>query len=259
MNSQVPRTVPQLPMPVDAPVWYAYRPEIRSQALSSGDLSRLVQSGQLYPTDLVWREGWQDWQPAHLVSGLFAPPIPASIALAAAPQPATAGHAGKLSVKDRARHELQAYFVITLYVWAVLALFRLHASLLAATYNVDIESHGLLIIQALILGKVVLIGEALSLGERASRILPIAPALVKSVLFSAAIIAFQIVEHFARELWKGQPPSGGLPPELGGDLLRLATFSALLVLAFLPYFAIREIEKKTGTSDLLLWAIGLKR
>lgn len=257
MNYQLERPLPFPPALADNSVWYAHRPEIRSAALSYPDLARLAQTGQLHPTDLVWREGWQDWLPAHHVSGLFAPPAPAVAALVASPGPRQ--DETKPDLKTRAKHELHSYLIITAYVWAVLMMLRLHESMIAAQFHIDLKSHGLLIVQALVLGKVILIGEALNLGERMARALPISVTLVKSVFFAVAIIAFQALEHVVTAWWEGHPIEGGLPLELGGNLTRLATYGALLVLAFMPYFLIKEIEKKTQTKDLLLLAVGLKR
>lgn len=40
-------------------------------ALSNHDLKEFAQSGQLQPTDLVWREGMKDWAKAKKLKGLF--------------------------------------------------------------------------------------------------------------------------------------------------------------------------------------------
>lgn len=43
----------------------------------------LASGGGIYPTDLVWGEGWPEWKEARLVPGLYAVPPP----LPAAPRP----------------------------------------------------------------------------------------------------------------------------------------------------------------------------
>ena len=50
--------------------------------VSPAELKRLADTGVLTPTDLVWREGMQQWVPASAVKGLFA------VSPAAAPAPA---------------------------------------------------------------------------------------------------------------------------------------------------------------------------
>jgi hypothetical protein len=63
-------------------------------------IKQLVVQGQLRPDDLLWKEGWDTWQKAGEVKGLFAkpatvgppapplpvPPVPGPVAPAGGPQ-----------------------------------------------------------------------------------------------------------------------------------------------------------------------------
>lgn len=44
--------------------------------VSAGNLKRLASTGQLSPSDLIWKEGWEDWKPAGAIKGLFADASP---------------------------------------------------------------------------------------------------------------------------------------------------------------------------------------
>jgi hypothetical protein len=74
--------------------WYYARDDQRFGPVSTVELKRLADRGQLAPGDLVWREGMADWTEAAHVKGLFhaAPPEPppAAAASAAAVPPAAA-------------------------------------------------------------------------------------------------------------------------------------------------------------------------
>ena len=53
----------------------------RHGPISSSELKRLADNGQLSPTDLIWKEGLTNWMPASSVKGLFTataapPPLP---------------------------------------------------------------------------------------------------------------------------------------------------------------------------------------
>jgi len=50
--------------------WYA-RDDEQLGPLSPGELRRLAVSGGLAPTDLVWRDGMNEWAPAARIKGLF--------------------------------------------------------------------------------------------------------------------------------------------------------------------------------------------
>lgn len=66
---QQPLQVPQ-PPPVSAP-WYFRRQDQQHGPVSLADLKRLVSSGQLQPTDLLWQQGMAQWVPARSLKGLF--------------------------------------------------------------------------------------------------------------------------------------------------------------------------------------------
>lgn len=63
--------------------WYYAKAGTKEGPVSIDDLKRLIQQGQLQPTDHVWRQGMQTWVPASTVEGLFGveppqlpPPVP---------------------------------------------------------------------------------------------------------------------------------------------------------------------------------------
>lgn len=61
--------------------WYFAHGGSRFGPVPREELDRSVQAGALLPSDLVWTEGMEQWQPAGSVPGLFpdgyvAPPVP---------------------------------------------------------------------------------------------------------------------------------------------------------------------------------------
>jgi hypothetical protein len=54
--------------------WHYTRGGQQIGPVSSVELKRLASSGQLTPTDMVWKEGMAEWQAAQKVRGLFATP-----------------------------------------------------------------------------------------------------------------------------------------------------------------------------------------
>ncbi len=70
--------------------WYFARGNKQSGPVSSVDLKRLADVGELRPDDLVWREGLSEWVMARNVRGLFdedASPFPVEPAAAKAAEP----------------------------------------------------------------------------------------------------------------------------------------------------------------------------
>jgi hypothetical protein len=65
--------------------WHYMRDDQQVGPISGAQLRQLANTGQLRPTDLVWKEGMAEWSPASRVKGLFGVPNPATPAAAAAP------------------------------------------------------------------------------------------------------------------------------------------------------------------------------
>lgn len=57
-------------------MWYYTRGGTAVGPVSALELKRLASSGQLTPTDLVWKEGMSDWVAAEQLKGVFV--VPAS-------------------------------------------------------------------------------------------------------------------------------------------------------------------------------------
>ncbi len=51
--------------------WYYAKGDKKHGPVSSKQLKQLARTGELLPTDLVWKEGAADWKPAKLLNGLF--------------------------------------------------------------------------------------------------------------------------------------------------------------------------------------------
>ena len=72
------------------------------------------------------------------------------------------------TLKERALHELKEYLVITLYLWIIFGLFLLYKSVILREEHINSLAKGFALINALALGKIVLIARALRLGDRAA-------------------------------------------------------------------------------------------
>ena len=101
--------------------------------------------------------------------------------------PGTAEPAGKKSLKDRAVSELEKYAVITAYLWVLFALFGLHRQLVQG-HGVSAWQQGFAIINALVFGKVMLIGEAFELGRAKSSEVLAWVVVRKSIIQGTSIV-----------------------------------------------------------------------
>lgn len=77
--------------------WFYSVNGTRHGPVSSTELAKLAKSGKLKPTDLIWKEGMAEWQPAGRIRGLFpsaATPLagPPSVATVACNDTQPGGH-----------------------------------------------------------------------------------------------------------------------------------------------------------------------
>ena len=68
--------------------WYYAQNNNKYGPINSAQLKALVENGQLQKTDLVWKEGMDDWKPAGKVAGLFAAETVAPVAASSPAPPA---------------------------------------------------------------------------------------------------------------------------------------------------------------------------
>ena len=56
--------------------WHYARGGQQLGPVSSAKLKHLASTGQLSATDLIWKDGWEDWREAASIKGLFQEPVP---------------------------------------------------------------------------------------------------------------------------------------------------------------------------------------
>lgn len=107
-------------------------------------------------------------------------------------------------LKQRAYHELKEFLVIAFYLWVVFGLFLLYKSVILGEEHISYLAHGVALINALVLGKFVLIARAFHLGDQANDAPLVYPTLVKSALFSVVLACCKILEDAAVGLYHGR-------------------------------------------------------
>ena len=71
------------------------------------------------------------------------------------------------ALKQKAYHELKEYILIVLYLWVIFGLFLLYKSVILNEEHISYLARGFALVNALVLGKFVLIARALHLGQQA--------------------------------------------------------------------------------------------
>jgi len=154
----------------------------------------------------------------------------------------------KPSIKQRAANELKDYAIISTYLAVLFCAFTTYTILLLRKYNdTDTLNYTFAIINALVIGKVILIGEMMKLGRRAETRPLYQSVLLKSLLFGLFVFAFHLLEEFIKRLIHHQP-AGTVLHEI--EMQQLIARSIIILLALLPLFAFRELHRILGGDKL---------
>jgi hypothetical protein len=163
----------------------------------------------------------------------------------------------KSTLKERAAHQLREFLVMFSYLWALFALLVINQSVVLAQEAQDYEAHGFAILNALILAKVLLIGEDLQLGNRFRDKALIYSILYRCFIFTLFIIGFHILERVIVGVWSGRTIAQSFPTIGGGSVNGILSLGATLFVALIPFFAFREISRVIGRREL--WSLLLSR
>ena len=150
------------------------------------------------------------------------------------------------SFKQKAREELIDFAMVSLYLAFFFCALVTYTMLLLRKHDIDSPNYAFAIINALIIGKVILIGELMHLGRRAETRPLYQAVLFKSVIFSLFVLAFHFLEEFIKRLIHGKP-FGTVWHEIDPD--ELLARSIIVFCTFLPLFAVRELHVVLGPGN----------
>ncbi|MBV8569128.1 MAG: hypothetical protein JO319_00815 [Acidobacteriaceae bacterium] len=146
---------------------------------------------------------------------------------------------------------MKEFLVIALYLWVVFALLAVHKTVILGEHHIDFAAHGFALINALALGKVVLVGRKLHLADDLLPNAPlIYPAMLKSAVFTVLLAGFKILEDAGLGLYHGQSFSQSIADIGGGTWKGILSISAIMFVVLIPFFAFTELQKIVGEGKL---------
>jgi hypothetical protein len=156
----------------------------------------------------------------------------------------------KTDLKKKLLHEMRVYWGNVVYLTFVFAAFTQYRRLLLAIYDISYTNYGVAFVKALILAKVIMIGEAIRLGRGLESKPLIYPTLYKTFVFTLFVIIFSIIEHLIKGVWHGEEIKQALMSFLAKGAAELIANSVVVFVAFIPFFAIKELERVFGADNI---------
>jgi hypothetical protein len=155
----------------------------------------------------------------------------------------------KTAIKRKAIETTKEYLVMVVYLWVILGLFAVYRAVILAR-DVSVLERGIVLINALVLGKIMLIAKELHLGEVYTDRPLIYPTLVKSALFSIVMAFFKLLEETVRGLFKGLSMQQSISDITGGTWLGILCITGILFVALIPFFGFAELQAVFGEAKL---------
>ena len=155
-----------------------------------------------------------------------------------------------VSLKQKAAREMEEYLVVALFLFALLGALTTYRRLLMSEVGLSYLHYGYAAIEALVLAKIILIGEVLHFGERYQDKPLIVIALYKSLAFGVLVFAFHVLEHVIHALVKGESAVAALA-RLAAQPAEIGSYALLVFVAFVPFFSLQEAGRLLGAERFL--------
>ena len=153
-------------------------------------------------------------------------------------------------LKKKIVHEIVEYLLNVCYLAIVFAAFTQYRRLLLDAHDIIYTHYGVAVIEALILAKVIMIGEVVRLGRGLEQKPLIYPTLYKTVVFTLFVAVFTLIEHGVKGLWKGEGFTSGIVDFFGKGSNEILANSLIVFVAFIPFFAIKELGRVVGQDKI---------
>lgn len=150
----------------------------------------------------------------------------------------------KPGFKQKAKKEFKDFFLISLYLAFFFCALVAYTNLLLRRYDLNSSlNYAFAIINALVIGKIILIGEMVKVGKFAETKPMYQSVLIKAFVFSLLVLAFHFLEGFVKRLIHHEP-AGTVLREM--DPLQLIARSIIIFSTFIPLFAFIELRRLLG-------------
>ncbi|NYF49776.1 hypothetical protein [Tunturiibacter gelidoferens] len=153
------------------------------------------------------------------------------------------------SFTQRVKHELIEFWMIALYLMFFFCALVTYTMLLLKKYEVsnDVLNYGFAVMNALVIGKVILVGEMMRVGRGYEKRPLYQSVLLKSIVFAGLVLVFHILEETVKRVIAGKP-FGTVWHHLQWE--DMVSRALVIFCAFVPLFAFREIRRVLGEEKL---------
>jgi hypothetical protein len=147
------------------------------------------------------------------------------------------------SLKQKASREFEEFAAIFLYLAFFFCSIATYSMVLLDKFHVSYFNYGAALINALVIAKVILIGEYAHLGKKHESKPLILTSIYKAFLFGLLVFGFHVLEEIIKRLIHGATVATASRELRIDDLLCRAL---VVFCTFIPLFAFRELQRVLG-------------
>jgi hypothetical protein len=155
-----------------------------------------------------------------------------------------------VGLKAKLTHELVEYFINIVWLTLVFASFTVYRRLVLAAYDITYTHYWVALIEAVILGKVIMIGSIFRIGRGLEDRPLIFSTLYKTAVFTLFCAVFKVVEFGLKGLITGPGFMGGVDLLLSENSYELGANSLMVFVAFVPFFGVKELGRVLGEKTI---------
>ena len=147
------------------------------------------------------------------------------------------------SLKQKAAHEFTEIAIVFLYLAFIFCALATYSMLLLQQFEISYFNYGAALLNALIITKIILIGEAVHLGKKYEATRLVYSCVYKALIYGLLVFAFHLVEELVKRLAHGKDIVGAFHEVRLDELLARVL---IIFCTFIPFFAFRELGRSLG-------------
>src|SRR6516225_827088 len=151
--------------------------------------------------------------------------------------------------KQAIYHQFTSFLGIAVYLFLLFGILALHA-VVSAKNGIEYHFYGFAIINALVLGKVILVADDFHFAEWFKERVPIYSILAKATAFTILLSIFDIVEEVVVGKFKGKTFAESFPHVGYGSPRAYFYVIIIFTIALIPFFSFKEIGRVFGEREL---------
>jgi len=150
----------------------------------------------------------------------------------------------------RLREELAKYLAVSTYLFVCFAVLLYYRSAILSEFGQHFAPLGTALVKALVLGKFLLIGDAMAVGTRVGARTLLQRIGIRTLLLAVLLVVLTMVEEIVVGLVHDRTPVAALSEFFGRALPEKLAGCLLMLLVLLPLVAYGELRRAIGATKL---------